>query len=90
MLVAKNFRARSVGEKRKMLVLQELPIRTDTTVSDGNSAESTFRRAKKPAFLPPLESVLKRDQSSKTGRRLKTALGSSEIINDGKFCIYSR
>ncbi|VDK78453.1 unnamed protein product [Litomosoides sigmodontis] len=81
--------AQSAAEKRKMLVLQDPPIRTDFTVSDGSSAELTLRRAREPAFLEPQESILQRDRKSKTERSLRTALGSSEMINAGNLCKYS-
>lgn len=65
-----------------MLVLQDPPIRTDFTVSNGNSAEPIFLPTMESLFPPPVESVYKRDQSSKT-ENLRTALSSSEMINTG-------
>ncbi|CAG9532908.1 unnamed protein product [Cercopithifilaria johnstoni] len=76
--------APSIAHKRKMLVLQDPPIRTDFTVLSSNSAESTFLHTAEPTFLPPAKSVYKRDENSKTERSLRTALSSSEIINTGR------
>ncbi|VBB30598.1 unnamed protein product [Acanthocheilonema viteae] len=67
-----------IAQERKMLVLQEPPIRTDLTVSSGSSGEPTFLHTAESA---PIESFYERDQSSKTERTLRTALSSSEMIN---------
>ncbi|KAL3990395.1 hypothetical protein ACH3XW_31595 [Acanthocheilonema viteae] len=69
-----------IAQERKMLVLQEPPIRTDLTVSSGSSGEPTFLHTAESA---PIESFYERDQSSKTERTLRTALSSSEMINAG-------
>ncbi|EFO19867.1 hypothetical protein LOAG_08627 [Loa loa] len=68
--------ASNVLGKPKMLVLQEPPIRTDFTISSSSSAEQ--------GFLYPVESISKRDQSDKREESLRTALSSSEIINEGR------
>lgn len=83
-ILDKNFRASNIVGTPKMLVLQEPPIRTDFTSS--SSAEQEFLHLAEPTFLPPTESVY---QNGKTEGSLRTAIGSSEIINQGDLLVYT-